>query len=54
MCLVDIFMSQWSSVAEVGSLLGTTENLTFGERAFAKFRDKNAVFVNFCDKTLYL
>ena len=27
---------------------------TFGERAFAKFRDKNAVFVNFCDKTLYL
>ena len=27
---------------------------TFGERAFEKFRDKNAVFVNFCDKTLYL
>ena len=26
----------------------------FGERAFAKFCDKNVVFVNFCDKTLYM
>ena len=25
---------------------------TFGERAFAKFRDKNAVFVNFCHKNV--
>ena len=25
---------------------------TFGERAFAKFHDKNAVFVNFWNKTL--
>ena len=26
----------------------------FRERLLAKFRDKKAVFVNFCDKTLYL
>ena len=27
---------------------------TFGERTFAKFRDKNAEFVNFCDKNAVL
>ena len=27
---------------------------TFGESAFAKFREKNAIFVIFCDKALYL
>ena len=25
---------------------------TFGERTFAKFRNKNAVFVNFCNKNV--
>ena len=42
----------WQKLA---AFLGTAENLTnFGEHAFAKFRDKNAVFVIFCEKTLYL
>ena len=50
-----LLMRTYVSVAEVGSLSGKQKiSQTFGERAFAKFRDKNAVFVNFCDKTLYL
>ena len=43
-------MSQWSSVAIFWGPQKISQ--TFGERAFAKFCDKNAVFVNFCNKNV--
>ena len=63
MCLVDRFMSQWSSVAEVDSLLRTAENLktlwragickiSQQKRRIYNFLQQNFVFVKFCNKNV--
>ena len=55
MCLVDILCHSgpvWQKLA--GFWEPQKISQTFGECAFAKFRDKSAVFVYFGDKTLYL